>query len=585
MAHVEALPDVILEALCHWIYVTTRSGRRTVLEFALTSPAVYATAVHVAIRRATYLVVLDDCNEWGKLNRNTIGAVGALGTFWSEPVASDTPRALYLVLPARTADRQRTTNQVVTDVSRRWTLLPVAPHQIRHCRIQCTEAERTGSFSVPPQKCQTLTIGSARHRWRADLPPIPPIPSSVKRLVLHDFSPNRESIFADVLVGDGKLPCNLRSLSVVDSGERLAALLDLIKLSLPRSLVEFRIDTYDEPKDRWVAIAQALAETLPKLVSLQYFSFGNGPPCAAARAVSALPNGGRLRELKVETTIDTVAEVMALRQLAEAMPDEVDQMEISLHMMVSDGDGEGEIEPVVEVLSRTPVTREHLCIVLEDYYISDRAKCFLTSLGARLSSTLLSLDLSSCGPFLTTELVTALFPYLPPTLEALLLINNDLTMAHFAGLDSWPPNLRHLDLSGNWLDAVPVPVPRKLQYLGVAGNVAMRMFNNPNTDHGVWVRALPSSLRTIEMFFGKTAVMQAFLEHFPDRPDHWRLRIISRDLRGGTWAESAGDLGVPLDAMRAKFDMVDGEDLVEEGLLGIVGRPRWPDVTKIDEGE
>ncbi|KAJ3367378.1 hypothetical protein GGF31_007543 [Allomyces arbusculus] len=581
---VEALPDVVLESLCDWIYVTTRTGRRTVLEFALASPVVYATAVHVAIRRATYLVVLDDRNEWGKLNCNTIGAVGALGTFWSEPVPINSPRTWYLVLPARTADRHRT-NQAVTDAARKWTLLPVAPRQIRHCRIQSTEAERVGSFSVPPPKCQTLTIGSARHRWRAELPPVPRIPSTVKRLVLHDFSPNHESIFADLLVGDGKLPRKLRSLSIIDSGERLTALLDMITLSLPQSLVEFRIDTYDEPKDRWVAIGDTLAEKLPELTSLRYFAFGNGPPCSAARVLTALPNGGRLRELKVETTIDTVAEVMALRQLGQAMPDEVDQVEISLHMMVHDGDGEGEIEPVVEFLSRTPITREHLCIVLEDYYISDRFKCFLTSLGPRLSSTLLSLDLSSCGPFLSSELVTALFPYLPPTLEALLLINNDLTMAHFAGVSSWPPNLRHLDLSGNWLDKVPVPVPRKMQYLGVSGNVAVRMFNNSAADHGTWVRALPSSLRTIELYYGKAAVMQALLEHFPDRPDHWRLRIISRDLRGGTWAESAGELGVPLDAMRAKFDMVDGKDLAEEGLLGIVGRPRWPDVTKIDEGE
>ncbi|KNE70736.1 hypothetical protein AMAG_15487 [Allomyces macrogynus ATCC 38327] len=346
--------------------------------------------------------------------------------------------------------------------------------------------------------------------WRrAALPPVPRIPSTVKRLVLHDFSPNRESIFAELLVGDSKLPRNLRPLSVIDS----------------------------DRDDRWIAIGYALAEQLPEFTSLQYFTIGNGPPCSAARALAALPNGGRLRELKVETTIDAVTEVMTLRQLAEAMPDE--------------------IESVVELLSRTPFTCENLCIVLEDYYISDHAN----------------------------ELVTVLFPNLPPTLEALLLINNDLTMAHFAGLSSWAPNLRHLDLSGNWLDTVPVPVPRKMQYLGIAGNVAVRMFNNPAVDHAAWVRALPSSLCTIELYYGKAAVMQALLEHFPDRPDHWRLRFISRKLRGGTWAESAGELGVPLDAMRAKFDLVDGEDLAEEGLLGIVGRPRRPDVTKIDEGE
>ncbi|KAJ3350620.1 hypothetical protein GGF32_004786 [Allomyces javanicus] len=179
-----------------------------------------------------------------------------------------------------------------------------------------------------------------------------------------------------------------------------------------------------------------------------------------------------------------------------------------------------------------------------------RGGWFLSVLADKLPPSLLTLHLSSAGPFGTEEPAELLFPCMPRTLEKLMLRRNRLQGAHIEKFmeftNLWPPNLYHLDLRENYIQWIPTPLPRKLRYFGIACNSV------PNGCIDMaWVRALPQSMQEIELDREqKDALVKAILAHPPRRRSTWRLKL---ELAMLEWPKDAKTA-----RLREFVDLVDG---------------------------
>ncbi|KAJ3348587.1 hypothetical protein GGF32_006124 [Allomyces javanicus] len=490
--------------------------------------------------------------------------VGTIATDYWDDLAR-----YWLVLPPRTATRQRALGGAAPlPASSKWSLFRVAPRNVHHYHVSGKEGLVLDRFAPIPPQCRHLTVGPAKG-VESDLPEMS---HTVETLALEHVRPRRDGNFISFW---NSIPWACRLLTVTDSGDegRDDLFAELIKdpCLLHPTLVELKILSWHNYLGE--TTMDALTIALPRQTNLQVFHLGRCTAIGVDRVVAALPRTG-MRELVLHLHMDVEEEQEALERLA-AEPDE--DMEVEDPDDGDDNAEEGIDSPLTELPGyrvpgalpmnlpaarrlklQFPMIDSRLVELLkldrktEHFALAQDARggWFLSVLAHKLPPSLLTLDLSSAGPFGAEELAELLFPCMPRTLEKLMLRRNRLQGAHIEDFmeftNLWPPNLYHLDLRENYIQWIPTPLPRKLRYFGIACNPV------PNGCIDMaWVRALPQSMQEIELDREqKDALVKAILAHPPRRRNTWRLKL------------ELAMLGWPKDAKTARLrefvDPVDG---------------------------
>ncbi|KAJ3348586.1 hypothetical protein GGF32_006123 [Allomyces javanicus] len=590
-AALENLPSLILEDVCEWLR-DGRSDSRSVLEFALAAPTLFAPAVRVAIRHATNLVVLALPHDATTIvTEHCLSDIGGMGFGLPHvpDIRADAVRRMYLILPPRDRDRARV-NSTVTFACTHWSVVPVPIEQVTHAMWMNDMA----LYRIPP-RCRTLNL--------------------------------RDFVFNERLVVPQPVVAKL-----------------LATRKLPLSLAEL----IAKGPSFGQSTARALASVLPTLPALASLQIGTFQVVDVLRIAQALPRAG-MRTIRLELLMETARDAAAVKKLAAELPELLDTLTVVVRaspsrlmrprfppsppmyamniMNVDSGDGyypdygddygygydyyhesgeedydaygeyfdkgalsgsEGNsngssggdsssssgsndsdwedydeldeddddfdlVRPLCTLVTHLPAVRDltldvpcwapsllanmtlsptttHLALHEQDQVVRSPPD-FLRTLAPRLPRDLVALDLSTCGPFQFVDLATALFPAVP-VLETLILRG---ACADVTGQHAWSPHFRHLDLSSNRIRIVEA-LPPNLLFLGLAGP---DMFAHMGELIG-WVNLVPKTIRAIELPCGeqtKCDICVKLVERAQDRDTWPKWRVELRCRKGfGEWA-------------------------------------------------
>ncbi|KAJ3350619.1 hypothetical protein GGF32_004785 [Allomyces javanicus] len=293
-AALENPPSLILEDVCEWLR-DGRSDSRSVLEFALAAPTLFAPAVRIAIRHATNLVVLALPHDTTTIvTEHCLSDIGGMGFGLPHvpDIRVDAVRRMYLILPPRDRNRARV-NSTVTFACTHWSVVPVPIEQVTHAMWMNDMA----LYRIPP-RCRTLNLRDFVFNERLV------VPQSVRRLVIQRFL-FHEAGYLRVPT----LPPHLHSLRILaddhESDEVVAKLLATRKL--PLSLAEL------------IAKGPSFA-----LASLQIGTF---QVVDVLRIAHALPRAG-MRTIRLELLMETARDAAAVKKLAAELPKLVDTLTV-----------------------------------------------------------------------------------------------------------------------------------------------------------------------------------------------------------------------------------------------------------------